>query len=157
MSKDLTPQKIAELIAEALLGSEESVDFRQVTPAKLLKPKTKKRNNALKAAILLPDAQIGFRRYEDDVLDPFHDVRAIDVAMQITATIQAEHQVDKVILLGDMMDLPAQGKYDQELSYAHTINPTLQAGYNFFATIRAVTPHADIIFLEGNQIGRAHV
>ena len=151
MPKTLNPEAIAQIIADALMGEEESADLRLVVPASLTKPRTRKRNPKLKAAILLPDAQIGFRRYEDGLMDPFHDVKAIDVAMQITAMVQEEHQVDKVLLLGDMMDLPAQGKYDQELSFAHTINPTLQAGHNFFSTIRALAPHSEIVYLEGNH------
>ena len=151
MPKQLTPEDIAQIIADALSGEEEVADIRQVVPASLTKPRTRKKNSKLKAAILLPDAQIGFRRYEDETWDPFHDNRAIDVAFQITAMIQEEHQVDKVLLLGDMMDLPAQGKYDQEPSFANTINKTLQAGHNFFSTIRALAPHSEIVYLEGNH------
>jgi len=36
-----------------------------------------------KVAVALPDPQIGYRRYEDGTLDPFHDEAAMDVALQV--------------------------------------------------------------------------
>ena len=152
MQKELTSEVLSGLLSNALKGNlEERADFRQVTPALLPKNKRKQKDKDLKVAILLPDTQIGFRRYEDGTLDPFHDQRAIDVATQITALIEHDYQVDLIILLGDVMDLPAQGKYDQESTFAHTINPTLQAGYDFFAFLRSLAPNARIIYLEGNH------
>ena len=148
----LTPSDLSEFLYNALSGyRKDVVDISQVTSIPLPRLDFSPPKKKLKTAILLPDAQIGFRRYEDGSLDPFHDAKAIDVASQIMAVVQAESHIDKVILLGDIMDLPAQGRYEQEPSFARTINTTLQAGYEFFAMLRLVAPSAEIIFLEGNH------
>ena len=126
----------------------------QVTKADMPKKKPKsrvKKDSEWNCAVLLPDAQIGFRKFEDGTLDPFSDADAISVALQITAALQDEFTVDAVINLGDSMDLPMFGKYEQENSFFNTVNETLKAGHDFFAAQRAIAPNADIVFLEGNH------
>lgn len=128
--------------------------LNRVTPASMPKKKSKGKNKASsdwRCAVLLPDAQIGFRRYEDNTLDPFTDSAAISVAMQITGALQDEFEVDTIINLGDTMDLPMFGKYEQENSFNNTVNETLKAGHDFFAAQRAIAPKAEIVFLEGNH------
>ena len=51
-----------------------NLTFPQVTPAE---------ESEWKTAIILPDPQIGFRKFEDGTHDPFHDERAMSVALQI--------------------------------------------------------------------------
>lgn len=109
-------------------------------------------------AIVLPDMQIGFRQYEDGTLDPFHDVKAISVAHQITAYMQEQTGVNQVVLLGDFLDLPAQSRFEQENTFANTTQPAIDYGHMVLAQIRANAPDADIILVEGNhdlRLGRA--
>jgi len=153
MSNKLT---FLEIIQAALLEPEigESTNLTQATLAtlpKTTKAKVKKKPTGWKLAVVLPDAQIGFRRYEDGTLDPFHDVHAIDIAMQVLAMAEEEHGVDMVINLGDTIDLPMFGKYAQENSFYNTINETLTAGHSFLASQRALAPHSRVIFIEGNH------
>jgi len=100
-----------------------------------------------KTAVILPDPQIGFRKYEDGTLDPFHDERAMSVALKI---VQLENP-EQVVNLGDFLDLPQQGKYEQEASFANTTQLAIDAGYEFLAKQRNAAPKAKIILVEGNH------
>ena len=132
---------------------EDGVDLTRVTAAKLSKPvkQKNKKDGDWKLAVLLPDAQIGFRKFNDGELDPFHDTKAIDVALQITAVLEEEYGVDDIINLGDTLDLPNFGKYMQEESMQNSVNESLRAGHAFFAGQRAASPNARIVYLEGNH------
>jgi predicted phosphodiesterase len=155
MSQTIKEPDFLELL-EILINPdiENSADLRPAIPA-IMPNKVKARGNknktGYKLAVLLPDAQIGFRRYEDGTLDPFHDIKAISVALKIVSYLQNEYGVDVVINLGDTLDFPTFGKYAQEASFAMTTNETIQAGHNFLAAQRKVAPHAKIVFLEGNH------
>jgi hypothetical protein len=119
------------------------------TPTRHDKTKTK-----LKCAVILPDPQIGYRRYEDGTLDPFHDLAAIDVALQITAYVQETYGVDDIINLGDFLDLPEHSRFAQEPSFANTTQLAINYGYEFLAKQRAIAPDARIALLEGNHDNR---
>lgn len=132
-------------------------DWPVVQPAKptLIRPaKPPKRTPALvggwETAVVLPDPQIGFRRFEEG-LDPFHDDRALDVAVQIIAALQRDSGVHQIVNLGDFLDLPAQGKYEQEAAFATTTQHAIDRGYVFLSEQRANAPDAKIVLLEGNH------
>ena len=132
-----------------------STPLIQAKAAELLKPskakvKNKKKND-WKLAVALPDTQIGFRKYEDGTLDPFHDVHAINVAMQVIAALEEEYGVDKVINLGDTLDLPMFGKYATEPTFEGTVNLSLKAAHDYIASQRAFAPHAEIVYIDGNH------
>jgi len=149
-------KSILDILAKALIEPSygTSTVLSPVVPAtlpKTTKAKARKKKTDWKLGVLLPDAQIGFRRYEDGELDPFHDVRAIDVAMQLLATLDEEYGVDLVVNLGDTIDLPMFGKYAQENAFYNTINQSMDACHTFLATQRALAPHSRVIFIEGNH------
>lgn len=151
---------ILDIISEALASPklDASTQLKQATSASLPKPKKakeKKGKNDWKLAVALPDTQIGYRRYEDGTLDPFHDVQAINVALQILSAVDKEYGVDKVINLGDTIDLPMFGKYAQESTFENTVNQSLQAGHDYIASQRALSPNAEIVFIDGNHDCRA--
>lgn len=104
-----------------------------------------------KTAVILPDPQIGYRKLEDGTLDPFHDERAIEVAMQVIAYEEAEWGVDQIVNLGDFLDLPSQGRFAQEATFANTTQLALDRGHRFLAEQRAVAPDAKIVLIEGNH------
>jgi len=133
---------------------DEPTTLKPVNAAKLpktTKTKNKKGKTDWKLAVLLPDTQIGYRRYEDGSLDPFHDINAINVAMQVTATLEEEYGIDQIINLGDTIDLPMFGKYAQENAFFNTVNESLKAGHDYIAGQRAISPNAEIVFIEGNH------
>lgn len=149
------PKNILDILAEALVAPQ--VDTNTIIPAKsaimpkLNKAKVKKKKTDWKLGVLLPDAQIGFRRYEDGTLDPFHDVHAISIAMQVMEVLEAQYGIDLVVNLGDTLDLPMFGKYAQENAFYNTINESLKACHDFLATQRAIASNAEIVFIEGNH------
>lgn len=102
-------------------------------------------------AVILPDPQIGFRQFEDGTLDPFHDDRAMDVAIQIVAALEDDRGVQQVVNLGDFLDLPAFGKYEQEATFASTTQLAIDRGHKFLAEQRAAAPSSKIVVLEGNH------
>ena len=108
-------------------------------------------SNSWKVAVALPDPQIGYRRYEDGTLDPFHDEDAMDVALQVIG-LDHGHPVDQIINLGDFLDLPMYGTYEQEAVFAHTAQLAIDRGHLFLAEQRAEAgADARIILLEGNH------
>jgi predicted phosphodiesterase len=105
-----------------------------------------KKVDGWKKAMLLPDPQIGYRRdlYTAE-LDPFHDERALDIALQV-AEIE---RPDLIIVLGDWLDFASFGKYRQEAAFALTVQPTLDTAYSYLARFRALTD--EMRFIEGNH------
>lgn len=99
-----------------------------------------------KTALILPDTQIGYRLYADDDMsfDPFHDGQAIDVAFQIMADLQP----DLNIWLGDVLDLPTFGRYEQEITFAATTQKSIDYAHAMFAKAAFVPKQ---VMLEGNH------
>lgn len=128
--------------------------IQQAQPVVIKSPSKPKKAPALiggwEQAVILPDPQIGFRELDGE-LDPFHDDRAMNVALQIANVLEHEGGVQQVINLGDFLDLPAQGKYEQEAAFQRTTQPALDRGHLFLAEQRAACPHAKIVVLEGNH------
>lgn len=115
-------------------------------PIKL--PKQKKSKNAVKTAVILPDPQIGFRRdLVDDSFDPFHDEKAMAVALQMIEDIQP----DLIINLGDFLDLASFSRFVQEPSFALTTQKSINRGYRFLVEQRAAAPNAKVVLIAGNH------
>jgi len=76
--------------------------IQQASPT-VIKPavyKNKKSDKGpYKLVMFVPDPQIGYRKYEDGTLDPFHDEAAIDVHFQLLAYLEAKYGVDEISLL----------------------------------------------------------
>lgn len=105
-------------------------------------------NRKLKRAFLLPDPQIGYRRdLTTGDLDPFHDEAAMSVALQIGQ----DFNPDLVINLGDFLDLPMFGRFEQEPGFQMTTQPTIDRGYQFLVEQQLNMPNAEYILFEGNH------
>lgn len=116
-------------------------------PVSVRVPQAKPRRlDGWKTALLLPDPQFGFRRdiYTGE-LDPFHDERALDIALQI-AEIE---RPDLTIWLGDVLDLASAGKYQQEAGFALTTQPALDAAHLRLAQFCALSDETR--YIEGNH------
>lgn len=124
----------------------------QAQPVVINAPKpAKKRPGKHKVHVALPDPQIGYRNL-DGRLDPFHDESAMSVALQITAWLEENDRVDTVINLGDFLDLPAQGRFEQEAAFASTTQAAFDRGHLFLQEQRAAAgPKAKIVLVEGNH------
>ena len=119
----------------------------------IVKPIEKKplTNSGWKTAIVLPDPQIGYRLFDEGDegdLDPFHDEAAMNVALQI---IQYEENVYQVVNLGDFLDLPSQGRFAQEATFANMTQRAIDRGHYFLAQQRVAAPSAEIVLIEGNH------
>jgi len=109
---------------------------------------TKKYPKGQHTAFILPDTQIGYRKLANNEVHSFHDEQAISAALSVLKDVRP----NQVILLGDLLDLPAFGRYEQTEDYAHTTNMALQYACNLLDTIRSlVGKKAEIIILEGNH------
>lgn len=106
------------------------------------KPSRKGFRMSLKGA----DTQIGYRAV-GDTYETFHDEAAMDIFIQVARAEQPE----EIVILGDFLDLPSQGKYAQEAGFARTTQMAIDAGHEFLAKLRAVCPEAKIIIIEGNH------
>lgn len=105
-------------------------------------------SDSWKTAVILPDTQIGYRRYEDGQLDPFHDEAAMDVALQVIRHLRP----DVIVNLGDFVDFPEFGTYEQEPEFAQTTQASVDRAHRFLAEQRAnAGPDCDIRLLEGNH------
>lgn len=105
----------------------------------VIKPprKAKIAETAHRVFAILPDPQIGYRNL-NGILDPFHDEKAMDVALQIVDWLYHNDRVDGVVNLGDFLDLPSQGKHMQEPSFAGTTQLAINRGHLFLQQQRAV-------------------
>lgn len=101
--------------------------------------------------VVLPDPQIGYRRVRDDLV-PMHDEAAMDVALQIVRDIKPQ----RVVNLGDFIDLPEwSSKFLVLPEFVLTTQPSLDRAHLFLAQQRAVVgDDAEIVLLAGNHDDR---
>lgn len=139
MLNDLTPNAKWDVVSRA-------------TPVVIEAPKPVKRlKSKHKTHVALPDPQIGYRSFPEG-MDPFHDERAMDVALQIISHLEEIDRVDSVINLGDFLDLPAQGRFEQEAAFAYATQDAIDRGHLFLQQQRAAAgPKAKIVLVEGNH------
>ena len=121
---------------------------QQAAPTKVVPTRAKRPARKFCTAVILPDPQIGFRRDSlTGELDPFHDERAMDVALQITAALRP----DEIVNLGDLLDFAEFSRFEIEPAFQQTTQPTLDRAHRFLAEQRAIAPEAKIRLLEGNH------
>jgi hypothetical protein len=126
-----------------------------VQPAKpvyINSPKPYRKLNAKKKVFVsLPDPQIGYRHLEGK-WESFHDESAMDVALKIVSWLADNDQVNGVINLGDFLDLPMFGRFEQEAAFAGTTQKAFDRGHLFLQEQRAAAgKNAEIVLIEGNH------
>jgi predicted phosphodiesterase len=120
----------------------------QAKPTIVNPAKQPKKHGDRKVAVIAPDPQIGFRRdLMTGELDPFHDEAAMELFLQACRELNP----DVIVNLGDLLDLPEWGTYEQEATFAMTTQATLDRAHLFLAQQRAAAPNAKIVVLEGNH------
>lgn len=108
---------------------------------------TRPARNGLKLSLKCADPQFGFRVLADGTVEEFHDWAAIEVFVEVCRMEQPE----SIVILGDFLDLPSQGKYVQEAGFARTTQMAIDAGYLMLGMLRSACPDAEIILVEGNH------
>jgi hypothetical protein len=108
------------------------------------------RRDGREVALLIPDAQIGFRRHRNG-LYPLHDRRALDAAVRAAQLIKP----DKIIWLGDNQDLAELSeKFVVPAEMIDTAEPTLAEMRYWLHAFAAAAPWATQVVLEGNHENR---
>lgn len=121
--------------------------MKQGPIVKLPRSRAKSVETDTRTCVVLPDAQIGYYRDRKGKLQPTHDEKAIDVALQITKA--AKPQI--VALVGDNIDLPELSKYRITPAYQQTTQASIDRATVFCAQLRAAAPNAQIVWLAGNH------
>lgn len=106
-----------------------------------------------RVTVVLPDPQIGYRRYDDGTLDPMQDEAAMAVALGVIAEVRPHRIVD----LGDFLDLAeASSKFAVLPEFVGVTQPALDRGHRFLAEqIAAAGPELEgVDLLEGNHDDR---
>lgn len=103
--------------------------------------------SGLRLAMKGSDTQVGFRKFADGAYEAFHD----EDAMSVFLNVAYEYQPDEIDLLGDMLDLPSQGKYAKEATFSNTTQMAIDYLYEWLAKLRAACPDAAITIIEGNH------
>ena len=120
-------------------------------PVSIHPVKVKPNKSKYKTAVILPDPQIGYwRDIDTGELDPFHDERAMSVALQVARDLNP----DMIVNLGDFMDFPEWGKFEQTPTFQMTTQATIDRGHKFLAEQKTNAPNAHIVLLSGNHEAR---
>jgi hypothetical protein len=106
-------------------------------PKKELSEKDRLRTS--KRAVILSDLQI-----------PFADEKAVEVALEALR----DYKPDKIVLVGDLLDLSAWSKYIQRPEWATATQDAVNQAHLLLQRIRKLAPAADIAVLEGNHDAR---
>lgn len=114
----------------------------QAAPTIIRPTRRKKPVRGDNLTLAMGDAQIGY--YNDE---PFHDERAM--ALGILAV--AELAPDNICLTGDMLDLPAQSRFEQRSGWQGSIQKSIDRYHSFLAELRANAPDANIVVVHGNH------
>lgn len=98
--------------------------------------------------LCLPDAQFGFRRNEDGTLDPFHDEKALRVALRVVQEIKP----DIIVIMGDWLDFPELSRFQTEPNTRQLLQPALDAlGKYLQALVEVAGESTKVYWLEGNH------
>jgi transposase-like protein len=106
-------------------------------------------SGSIGSALILCDPQIAFERDLHTMeLSPWHDWRAMDVAVQLAESLRP----DRIVILGDYLDNPEwSDKYIKGPEFHLTTQASIIAGHLFLRLLREAAPDATITLLEGNH------
>ena len=111
--------------------------------------KAKTNGRGLKTAVIIPDIQFGFQRdiYTGKLI-PFHDRHALDVALQIVEFIKP----DKVVYLGDNLDLPDwSDRFLRSPEFYWTTQPAIVEASWWFSQFKQASMNAEHKMMPGNH------
>lgn len=112
-------------------------DFiNQAAPTKITPSRRTKPVRGDSISVIFPDAQI-----------PFHDPLALEAGHLAVRELVP----DRVVLLGDMVDFPAQSRFDTHPRHNGLIQEQLDTAHRMLAQIRADAPNAKIDYIPGNH------
>jgi hypothetical protein len=122
--------------------------FEQAKPAKITPAKTKPVKRDHKRLFVFSDAQIDYRRLDDNTLMPIHDERA----MRASRLLCKDLQPDEIINLGDTVDLSALSRFKPDSDHFYrTLGHSFQRVHDYYAELRADNPNAKITEVDSNH------
>lgn len=111
-------------------------------------PVNKSRKSKIKKALILPDMQVGFKRnLITGELMSIHDRRAMSTALSIARTIKP----DRIVLLGDNLDLPQESKYPTGSEFYFTTQASAVELSWWLSQFRNLDHSTKIDYLAGNH------
>jgi hypothetical protein len=115
--------------------------------------KASTKTSGIETVLVIPDSQNGYT-YDPKTqyYDPLHDRRAWDVSIQIAKDMNP----DKVVLLGDMLDLAPFSRFPTGPNLRHTTQPSLLELHWWLSQLRKACPSQPVKFLEGNHESRIY-
>lgn len=103
-----------------------------------------------KTILVVGDAQIGFRRIDDELV-PMHDDTAIMAAIALARHLRPDTVVD----LGDTTDFAELSRFGVDSDHFQgTLQPSLQRTHDMYAQLTAATPGAERIVVDSNHTKR---
>ncbi len=155
--RDFVPEPVDLTGVQLSPAWEDGPEWPVVQPAKPCVVKHLARSlppvrDASTVTVLLPDPQIGYRRLDDEMV-PMHDEAAMACALDIVAAAQPE----RIVWLGDMLDLAEwSSKFLVLPEFSLTTQPTVDRTHRFLAeTLAAAGPQVECAYLlEGNHDNR---
>lgn len=133
-------------------GWEQGPAWPVVQPAKPVRPRSTgaartRTADEPRVAVILPDPQIGFRSIGGK-LDPFHCETSMALALSITKSLRP----DRIINLGDTIDLAEFSRFEILPEFASTTQAALDRAHEFLAQQReASREDTQIELIEGNH------
>ena len=97
--------------------------------------------------VVVPDSQVGFKRdLQTGYMDPLHDLKAFDIITEVIKDLRP----NRVILLGDMLDLP---DWSTHFMHSPEFSFTTQASLDWLASwLAEVRPYCkEMVYIEGNH------
>lgn len=82
-----------------------------------------------------------------DIQHPFEDTEALAVALNVMQEVQP----DRVVFLGDLIDLEAWGRFEQMPEWATATQDSINKVHQLLASIRQALPEAQIQVMAGNH------
>lgn len=110
-------------------------------------PASRPARGIMKLSLKAADTQVGFRALPDGTYEAFHDREAMDLFLEVCRREQPE----SIILLGDLLDLPSQGKYAQEAGFARTTQMALDELHEWLSCLVMACPDSYVVIIEGNH------
>ena len=122
--------------------ADESTFISQAAPTIIRPSRRVRQTRPDELTLVFGDAQIGYRGEEE-----FHDERAMSLAQVAIRELMP----DRVIFVGDMIDLPNMSRFEQRSDWAGSTQKSLDRYHTFLAETRANAPNAEIVTIEGNH------
>ena len=97
--------------------------------------------------VVVPDAQVGFKRdLQTGHMEPLHDLRAFDIVTEAIKDLRP----NRVVLLGDMLDLP---DWSTHFMHSPEFSFTTQASLDWLASwLAEIRPYCkEMVYIEGNH------